>query len=135
MFIKVSDNSLETSKRLLLPEAFQLLFSAALHMMNSVVDTAAADSNLTSEQRTIIKGDIYDMFNIGASNVLSIFDPETSPRDNLTAEAIMQAENAILDANAACENATDAKETPETPETPDEADYAEEESGQLCLGK
>lgn len=68
-----------------LPELIQVLLSLCLEAMTKVAKEAPE-----------LKEDIYDKFNYGASTVLSLFAPELELRPNLTAQAILEAENKII---------------------------------------
>ena len=50
-----------------------------------------------AENYESVHGRIYDTFNIMAGNILDAFDSNRSPATDLTAEAILRAENEILD--------------------------------------
>ena len=52
---------------------------------------------LSEEDFQEVRGRVYDMYNIMAGNILDTYDPTRSPQTDLTAQAIMEAENAILD--------------------------------------
>ena len=80
-----------TKKPIDLPTFFQVLFTAMLTAMNSVVDAQ------TSEDKKQCTEDVYDLFNIGASNTLDFFAPEIELRPNLTTQAILKAENEIIE--------------------------------------
>lgn len=43
------------------------------------------------------KDDLYDKYNMIVSNVLGMFAPETELRPDLTAQAILEAENKIIE--------------------------------------
>jgi hypothetical protein len=43
-----------------------------------------------------VKEDLYDMYNAAASNTLNIFAPDIEMRPHLTAQAILEAENKII---------------------------------------
>jgi hypothetical protein len=61
--------------------------------MNSIVNAAPEDS----KQNT--KEELYDMYNAAASNTLFIFAPDIEMRPHLTSEAILKAEDEIINAN------------------------------------
>lgn len=83
---------LSVSGEISFPEAMQGMFSAILTLMNNVLDQT------TEEERDQIQGEIYDMVNHAAGVILDKFQPEpTNAADVLTAEAIMKAENELLD--------------------------------------
>ena len=72
------------------PELARALFTTLLHFMQQ-----------TSEQgdnNPELRGELYDMVNALAGNTLDMFEPNPSNgSDKLTAEAILRAENEILD--------------------------------------
>jgi hypothetical protein len=71
--------------------AMQLLFSAQLRILQTAVEKAPDDL------KDKLKGYFYDVYNLEASGVLALFAPEIEMRPDLTAEAILAAENQILD--------------------------------------
>lgn len=72
------------------PEMCRSLFTVLLHFMEQ---TAATGKDVPG-----LRGEIYDMVNALASNTLDIFEPDAqNDADRLTAEAILRAENEILD--------------------------------------
>lgn len=106
-------NGIEVSERLDITAGLRLLGTAILAIMQGAVDNAAKTFVDDDEKISLIKGGIYDMTNSMFGNILDMFDPENSPQTNLTAQAIMEAENAILD-----------REVPdEALETMDEEDF------------
>ena len=74
-----------------LPEFFQVIFTGILSAMNAVVN-AQEESN-----KPQCKEDIYDMLNAAASNTLYFFAPEIEMRPHLTTQAILEAENKIIE--------------------------------------
>lgn len=52
--------------------------------------------DVEEEHVTEVKGKMYDLINIGASNILNAFAPELELRPNLTTEAILRAEDEII---------------------------------------
>ena len=74
------------------PEALQALFSTTFTLMNHTLASAPTDS------RDKIQGEIYDMVNSAAGVILDRFQPTpANAADELTAEAIMKAENELLE--------------------------------------
>lgn len=97
MFITIdSEKGITCSEGLTFVDAMRLIGSATLHIMNDADANAKATAE-DSGQYEEIHGQIYDMFNTMAGNILDQFDPTTSPATDLTARAILEAENAILD--------------------------------------
>lgn len=70
------------------------LFSSQLALMNSIMD------KVPEEHKEEVKGDLYDKYNYGASNILGMFAPELELRPNLTTKAILEAENKLLEENS-----------------------------------
>lgn len=75
------------------PTVTQMLAQAQLHFMQRIL---AAAPETDEKQMKALKGEIYDIYNAAASNVLDMFDPTVEKCTNLTAEAILKAENEIL---------------------------------------
>lgn len=69
----------------------QLVSTGILAALTAVVD--AAEDEETKEQ---IREDLYDMYNAAASNTLHYFAPNIDMRPHLTAQAILEAEDAII---------------------------------------
>jgi hypothetical protein len=72
----------------------QIISTGILTAMFSIVNSAPED------QRPQVKEELYDMYNAAASNLLSFFAPEIEMRPHLTTQAILEAENAIIQNNA-----------------------------------
>ena len=70
-------------------EFTNLMLTAQLNLFNTLV-TQGAD-----------KAQLYDMYNEAASAFLTVFAPEIEKRPDLTAEAILEAENKLLAERAA----------------------------------
>ena len=75
------------------PIVTQMMAQAQLHFMQR---TLSAAPETDEKQMKALKGEIYDIYNTTASNVLDMFDPTVEKCTNLTAEAILKAENEIL---------------------------------------
>lgn len=72
------------------PELVRSLFTVLLHNMEQTAELGKDVPGL--------RGEIYDMVNAMASNTLDAFEPlPKNGADQLTAEAILRAENEILD--------------------------------------
>lgn len=116
MFIHIdSDAGLSASDHLTFTDALRLLGTAALSLMDGL-DTYVKEHD--PEQYDEVHGHIYDQFNVLAGNILDAFDNTRSPATDLTAEAILRAENEILDAAVPTiepEEAADEEETTESP--------------------
>lgn len=62
-----------------------------LNIFNNIVD------NAPDEDKQKIKEELYDIYNAAASAFLEAFAPDIELRPDLTAEAIMEKENEIID--------------------------------------
>lgn len=60
------------------------------------VKEPVADAKL-EEKVTELKGMLYDFYNVNASNLLSTFAPEIEARPDITTQAILKAENALIE--------------------------------------
>lgn len=86
-----------------------MLSSEELHVADYINITLAAQLNMFSdivhktkeEDKENVRGELYDMYNLAASAFLKAFAPEFELRPDLTEEAILRAENEILDERAA----------------------------------
>lgn len=74
-----------------LVDFLQLISTAALSAMQQTV------ANLPEEEKQRATEDIYDMYNAAASNTLHYFAPEIDMRPHLTSQAILEAENQIIE--------------------------------------
>ena len=72
----------------------RILGTAILSLMEGL-DKYVKENDETNYES--VHGRIYDTFNIMAGNILDAFDNSRSPATDLTAEAILRAENEILD--------------------------------------
>lgn len=85
-----------------------MLSSEELHVADYINITLSAQLNMFSdilrrtdeEERERTRGELYDMYNLAASAFLKAFAPELELRPELTEEAILRAENEILDERA-----------------------------------
>ena len=73
-----------------------MLCTAALALMDGL-DTHVKENANDSGEYEKVHGYIYDVYNQMAGAVLDAFDNNRSPNTDLTTQAIMEAENAILD--------------------------------------
>lgn len=78
------------------PDVVQLLQTMMLSTMHNVMEQAKKDKSVTDIEE--VRKEVFDMVNISSSNVLLMFAPDLATRKDLTAEAILKAENEILDA-------------------------------------
>lgn len=77
-----------------------LLFTGLLGILNNALETIKAGEPDVDEAE--IRGHLYDMVNCGAAHVLDTFQPDPANKaDELTAQAIMEAENKILELQTA----------------------------------
>jgi hypothetical protein len=78
-------------KQIPVPEFLQIISTGILASLNSIVNAAP------EEIKQSTKEELYDLYNAAASNTLSYFAPEIEMRPHLTTEAILKAENEIID--------------------------------------
>lgn len=64
--------------------------SILLNAMNQIVD------NVPNQHKEDAKGELYDVYNRVASRTLEMFAPEYELRPTLTQQAILEAENRIM---------------------------------------
>ena len=96
MFINIdSEKGITSSEKLTFENAMRLLGTATLAIMQGLDEDMK--KRLNEEEFKELRGRVYDMYNIMAGNILDTYDPMRSPSTDLTAQAIMEAENAILD--------------------------------------
>ena len=97
--IKLLDNGtvqLQTDNPILLDDFLSATMTAQLAMMNRCVKEAP-----TGVQDGV-QGTIYDMYNVAASHTLATFAPQLELHPNLTAQAILEAENKIIQEGRLC---------------------------------
>jgi hypothetical protein len=95
MFIHIdSETGISSNEHLSFEDALRLLGTAAFSLMQGL-DTYVKEKHPDNYES--VHGHIYDTFNIMAGNILDAFDSERSPSTDLTAEAILRAENEILE--------------------------------------
>jgi hypothetical protein len=98
--ISISDDgACLSSEPLTSADYINITLTTQMNLFNHLVDNAPEDA------KTKLKEDLYDLFNEAASAFLAAFAPEIELRPDLTAEAILKAENEILDENAKTEKA------------------------------
>ena len=85
MKIIIEDNSVTIEGSPTISELLTATFQLQLSILNNA--SAAVPE---------IKNDLYDMYNLSASNVLSTFIPDKELRPDLTEVAIMQKEDEII---------------------------------------
>lgn len=100
MFITIDqEKGLTCSDGLTIGDALRLVGTATLYMLQSC-DADFKEKAETEEEYNEAHGKLYDMYNFLAGNILDKFDGDRSPSTDLTAQAILEAENAILDRQA-----------------------------------
>lgn len=91
-----------TSDHMTFPDSLTMFATTILNNMRKTYETAEVHfkkqevENIDDKLKQV-KEELYDMVNIAASNILHMFAPEIEMRPDLTAQAILEAENAILD--------------------------------------
>ena len=102
MFLTIdSEKGLSASDNLHFDDAMRLLGTALLAIMHGLDDQVKENDPTRYPE---VHGSIYDTVNVMVGNILDEFDHDRSPYTDLTAEAILKAENAILDDHAQKEN-------------------------------
>lgn len=121
MFLHIdSEQGLSSNEKLGFEDAMRLIGTAALSIMQGLDQYVKENDAENYEQ---VHGRIYDTFNIMAGNILDAFDGTRSPATDLTAEAILRAENQILDEADAASEETEVIELEVTPtETEEETE-------------
>lgn len=117
MFINIdSEKGITSSEKLTFENAMRLLGTATIALMQGFDEDMKAQ--LSEEEFKEVHGRVYDMYNIMAGNILDTYDPTRSPQTDLTAQAIMEAENAILDREVPDETAEPTPEASESESDP-----------------
>ena len=93
-YVICAEEAISYSDDLKCIDALKLLLGGVLF---TIQHAHATISDVHPEKAEEVKRELYDLVNIGASNILKKFAPEFELRPDLTAEAIMKAENEILD--------------------------------------
>lgn len=83
--------SMSTAGPLTILDLLEVTFAVQLEGMKSFL------GRVPEEDKEAIKEDLYDKYNYAASNILEMFAPEFELREDLTAEAILKAENEIIE--------------------------------------
>lgn len=93
IYFQIKDDRVKISYKEAVPftDFLQVISTGVLTAMNSIVASAPED------QQQQIKEDLYDMYNAAASNTLHYFAPEIEMRPHLTSQAILEAEDAIIE--------------------------------------
>lgn len=89
------DGMMMSSEDLHVADYINITLAAQLNMFNDILHRAK------EEDKENLRGELFDMYNLAASAFLKAFAPELELRPGLTEEAIMRAENEILDERVA----------------------------------
>lgn len=73
-----------------------ILFTVQLSYLRASINQFEQMPDITPEQLQALKEDLYDKYNAGASNVLSLFIPDKELRPDLTVEAMKYAEDQYM---------------------------------------
>lgn len=89
----VHDNKVKVSFKTppSMEDFFTIVSTGILSAMQQVV------TSQPEENREQCKEELYDMYNAAASNTLAYFAPEYELRPHLTTQAILEAENKLID--------------------------------------
>ena len=93
--IRNGETSIGTESPISILDLLELTLQLQLQAMESFIE------KIPEEDKAAVKADLYDKYNEGASALLSVFAPELELREDLTAEAILKAENEIIEAKYA----------------------------------
>lgn len=93
IILECKDNVLKTNMEnpVHILDILEATFSFQLNAMNTFIN------QISEEDREAVKEDLYDKYNAAASNVLELFGPEFELRPDLTTQAILKAENEIIE--------------------------------------
>ena len=80
------------SEPMQIQDVLALTMNAQLAALNKVL------SEIPEKDKDAVKKDLFDMYNLGASNVLSVFAPEIEVHPELDVEEMLKVENDIIDA-------------------------------------
>lgn len=94
VYFNVKDGKVSLKARgpICLEELILIVSTGLLSAMKTLVMQA------TDAEKESVKKDLYDMYNIAASNTLTYFAPELEKHTTLTEQAILNAENEIINA-------------------------------------
>lgn len=92
-----------TAHGLALPDAIQLCLASIEAMCKQTLARASND-----ELKQSLREDMYEMINLGASTLLNKLFPDIDARPDLTVDAIMEAEDKLLDDKAKQKEYADA---------------------------
>lgn len=120
MFIHIdTETGISSNEHLSFEDSLRILGTTCLSLMQGL-DKYVKENDADNYES--VHGRIYDTFNIMAGNILDAFDDNRSPATDLTAEAILRAENEILDEKFP----TEVEETVEIEVTPTVVEEAED---------
>lgn len=92
-----------SGEQVYLPEAIQLCLAAIEAFCRKTLDRAD-DPNLKKS----LEEDMYEMINLGASSLLDKLFPSISMRPDITVDAILKAENELIQDDEALKSYSDA---------------------------
>lgn len=91
MYIKITDNTIETDGQLNFQEAMRLLASAMLQVMNKALDFASNE-----EEYDAVRDSVYDSANQAFTAILDSFDPDQSRNDDLDINIVVAMQDQII---------------------------------------
>jgi hypothetical protein len=120
IYFNVKDNKVKVSfkENLDLKEFLTLISTGILQTMNAIraqtkqaaISAAKVNPDLDVDKAIqLCTEELYDMYNAAASHTLSLFAPDIEMRPHLTTQAIMEAEDRIIERMR--KNAKDNKQT------------------------
>lgn len=91
--LEISDNNISLSMEnpMNILDLMELTLQLQIQAMSQFIE------QVPEEEREEVKKDLYNKYNEGASALLETFAPEYELRPDLTAEAILRAENEIIE--------------------------------------
>lgn len=92
---KTNKVSIRPEGNIKIDDALGLMFTAQLEVLRHFL-VQAKRTGATPEALQVLKEDLYDKYNAGASNVLYLFAPDTELRPDLTVEAMKEAEDRYM---------------------------------------
>jgi hypothetical protein len=94
IYFNIKDNKVKISykhKALTIADFIQVVSTGILMAMKGIVDSAP------DQMKQQVTEDLYDMYNAAASNTLQYFAPEIEMRPHLTTQAILKAEDTLIE--------------------------------------
>ena len=89
--LKDGQVNVRPSRPLGFEDFLQVVQTAVLSAMNSLLESVPEE-----DQESVKKG-IYESYNVAASHTLELFAPDFELRPDLTTQAILEAENKIIE--------------------------------------